>query len=70
MGNIARYLEYIIILIYLIHEPDLKSIFLILRLYLIFNLMFVILQINGLIESSHLLVMKIQKIYLMIGPQV
>ena len=45
-----RYLEYIIILIYFNrHEPDLKSIFLILRLYLIFNLIFVILQINGLI---------------------
>ncbi len=47
---LPRYLEYIIILIYFNrHEPDLKSIFLILRLYLIFNLIFVILQINGLI---------------------
>ncbi len=47
---IGRYLEYIIILIYFNrNNPSIKSIFFILRTYLLLNLIFVILQINGLV---------------------
>ena len=47
--TLARYLEYIIILIYFNrNNPSIKSIFFILRTYLLLNLIFVILQQNGL----------------------
>ena len=47
---LPRYVEYIIILIYFNrNNPDLSSIFLILRLYLLLNLIFVILQQFNLI---------------------
>ena len=47
---VGRYLEYIIVLIYFNrNNPSIKSIFLILRTYLLLNLIFVILQQNGLV---------------------
>ena len=47
---LPRYLEYIVILIYFNRSnPSLDSIFLILKVYLILNLIFVLLQKNGII---------------------
>lgn len=48
--TVLRYLEYIIILIYFNrNNPSIESIFFILRTYLLLNLIFVILQQNGLV---------------------
>ena len=47
---LPRYLEYIVILIYFNRSnPSLESVFLILKVYLILNLIFVLLQKNGII---------------------
>ena len=54
---LPRYLEYIVILIYFNrNNPSLDSIFLILRIYLILNLIFVFLQQYGLIGEFSSLV--------------